>query len=294
MCVEKESRKPGVLYVCATPIGNLEDMTLRVVRILREVDVIAAESVKRTFKILNHYEINTKIVSYREENRLLQGKYIVGLIKSGRNVALVSDAGMPGLSDPGNHLINMCYQEELKVFCLPGSSSILASLVLSGFSTDRFVFEGFLPRKGSKRKEALEVLSGEKRTVVIFESPVRVKTTLKELSVLIGNRRVCIAREITKLHEEIIWGSALQLIEILDKKEVKGEIVIIIENTQCQSFKKIKQKDDGSCEEQMEKLIRNGMKLKEAARKTAELLGVAINDAYKKGLQIKERTCSDE
>ena len=285
---ENDSHK-GVLYLCATPIGNLEDITFRVLRILKEVDIIAVESIKRTLKLINHFEINTRMVSYREDNRDSQGEYIVGLLESGKNIALVSDAGMPGLSDPGNHLIRLCYEQNIKVTCVPGPSSILTSLVLSGFSPNRFVFEGFLPRKKLKRTSIIKQIAMEERPVIIFEAPHRLLKLIKELDEEIGERNICITRELTKIYEEVKWGRPSELIDYLSKEEIKGEIILIIDSLKISGMENTGGLENRSVEEHMRELIDQGKKLKDAAREVSRLCSIPIKEAYKKGLEIREK-----
>ncbi len=218
----------GTLYVVATPIGNLQDITLRAIEILKSVDLIAAEDTRHASKLLNHYGIKTPRVSYYDEVEQSRSHEIVKKINKGIDVALISDSGTPGISDPGYRLINLALQNAIRVVPIPGPSAALSALVASGFATDRFVFEGFLPRKKGRKTRLIE-LSQESRTIIIFESPVRLRKTLTDLAVYFQDRRIVIAREVTKIFEEFIYGTIPQLIHQFENSVPKGEIVIILE-----------------------------------------------------------------
>lgn len=221
-------KKKGILYVVATPIGNLQDITLRAIEVLRSVDLIAAEDTRHASKLLSHYDINTPRVSYYDEVEQRRSHAIVKKINDGLNVALISDSGTPGISDPGYRLIHLALQNEIRVVPIPGPSAILAALVASGFATDRFVFEGFLPRKKGRKTRMIE-LSQESRTIILFESPLRLLKTLTDLAVYFQDRRIVVAREVTKIFEEFIYGTISQLIRHFKNSAPKGEIVIILE-----------------------------------------------------------------
>jgi len=218
----------GTLYVVATPIGNLQDITLRAIEILKSVDLIAAEDTRHAAKLLNHYGIKTPRVSYYDEVEQSRSHEIVKKINKGIDVALISDSGTPGISDPGYRLINLALQNAIRVVPIPGPSAALSALVASGFATDRFVFEGFLPRKKGRKTRLIE-LSQESRTIIIFESPVRLRKTLADLAVYFQDRRVVIAREVTKIFEEFAYGTISQLIRQFENSVPKGEIVIVLE-----------------------------------------------------------------
>jgi len=218
----------GTLYVVATPIGNLQDITLRAIEVLKSVDLIAAEDTRHASKLLNHYGIKTPRVSYYDEVEQSRSHEIVKRINKGLDVALISDSGTPGISDPGYRLINLALQNAIRVVPIPGPSAALSALVTSGFATDRFVFEGFLPRKKGRKTRLIE-LSQESRTIIIFESPVRLRKTLTDLAVYFQDRRIVIAREVTKIFEEFIYGTIPQLIHQFENCVPKGEIVIILE-----------------------------------------------------------------
>jgi len=218
----------GTLYVVATPIGNLQDITLRAIEILKSVDLIAAEDTRHASKLLNHYGIKTPRVSYYDEIEQSRSYEIVKKVNEGLNVALISDSGTPGISDPGYRLIHLALQNAIRVVPIPGPSAALSALVASGLATDRFVFEGFLPRKKGRKTRLIE-LSQESRTIIIFESSIRLRKTLADLAVYFQDRQIVIAREVTKIFEEFVYGTISQLIRHFENSVPKGEIVIILE-----------------------------------------------------------------
>lgn len=219
----------GKLFLVPTPIGNLEDITFRALRILKEVDLILAEDTRQSKKLLNHYNIQAELQSYHQfnEHKILDS--LIHKLKSATNIALVSDAGTPGISDPGFLLVRECIKEGIEVECLPGPTALIPALVLSGLPSDRFVFEGFLPHKKG-RKTKLEKLTEEERTIILYESPHRIKKTVEQLAEFFGpERKACICREMTKMYEEIIRGTLAELIDIVKEKKWKGEIVLVVE-----------------------------------------------------------------
>lgn len=219
----------GTLYVCGTPIGNLDDITIRALDVFRKVDLIAAEDTRRTRKLLSHYDISTRTISYHEHNEFSRAPEIIDMIREGKSVALVTDAGMPGISDPGAHLVDRALSSDVEVVPIPGPSAVISALSVSGFSACEFVFTGFLPRKGKKRQEALENLARETRVIVIYESPYRLLKTLSDLAAVMGEtRKVVVARELTKLHEEVVKGTLLEVIQRFSARTVKGEITIVV------------------------------------------------------------------
>ncbi|GJL78832.1 MAG: hypothetical protein NPINA01_18210 [Nitrospinaceae bacterium] len=224
---EDEHCGKGSLYIVSTPIGNLEDITLRSVEVLKRVRLVAAEDTRRTRILMNHYGIPTPLSSYHSYNKAKKGPQFIRLLNQGEDIALVSDAGTPGISDPLYHLIQLTLNDAIPVFSLPGPSAVLAALTVSGLPMDRFVFEGFLPLK-KKRKTRLQELSQEKRTLVLYESPHRIHKTLKELYENLGNRKAVLARELTKMHEEVIRGDLRNLTESLRDRKLKGEITLVI------------------------------------------------------------------
>ena len=224
-----KNKTEGILYICGTPIGNLEDVTLRALKILKEVKLIAAEDTRHTKKLLIHYQINTKVTSYHEYNKIKKAPYLVEILKNGQDVALVSDAGMPGISDPGYVLINLALNNNIKIIPVPGVSALITALVVSGLPTDKFVFEGFLSRKIKERKRYFKSIENEERTIIFYEAPHRLKRTLKDMLDVWGERKIVIARELTKKYEEIIRGNLSQVITEINTKEIKGEITLVVQ-----------------------------------------------------------------
>lgn len=217
----------GTIYLCAAPIGNLEDITLRALRILREVDLVAAEDTRHTRKLLAHYGISARLTSFHTHNAAKKAEEILELVRAGKRVAVVSDAGLPGISDPGAELVVRAAQEGLPVVAVPGACAAVTALVVSGLRTDRFVFEGFLPRRG--RKKVLERLVGEERTIILYEAPHRLLSTLEDILAVLGNRRVAVVRELTKQFEEVYRGSVAESLEHFRAHPPRGEITIVLE-----------------------------------------------------------------
>ena len=218
----------GILYIVSTPIGNLEDITLRALKVLKDVDLIAAEDTRRTKGLLNHYGISKPLTSYFSHNEKEKGEYLLNKLKDGKNIALVSDAGTPGISDPAYYLIKLALENNIEVHPIPGPAGVITALSVSGLPTDKFIFEGFLPRKSGRRLKRLESFINEERTIIIYESPHRILATLQEIRDILGNRPVAIGREMTKVYEEIIRGTADEVIQKLKGRKVKGEITLII------------------------------------------------------------------
>ena len=224
-----EPKKPGALYVVATPIGNLEDITHRALRILREVDLIACEDTRQTRKLLDHYQIATPTVSYHEHNEASRAEELMRKLEDGLNVAQVSDAGMPGISDPGYRIIKLAIDRGVSVVPIPGASALIAALVGSGLPTDAFEFYGFLPAKSGQRRTKLESLSHATHTVALYEAPHRIRETLEDIVAVLGpGRPVVVARELTKIHEEFIRGTAKEVLSRVQDRETKGEITLLI------------------------------------------------------------------
>lgn len=219
----------GRLYVCATPIGNLEDASHRLLRVLGEVDAVAAEDTRRTRKLLTHHGVRARLVSYHEANERERAAELVERLRRGERIALVTDSGMPAVSDPGHVLLRACIDEGIPVEVVPGPSAVLAALVVSGLPTARFAFEGFLPRKAGERRRRLEAVAGDDRTLVLFEAPGRVRDTLAEVLDVLGNRRMALCREITKVHEETVRGTVAEVLEALEARELLGEVVLVLE-----------------------------------------------------------------
>ncbi len=275
----------GKLYVCGTPIGNLEDITLRVIRILKEVDLVAAEDTRRTKQLLNYYQIKTSLTSYHEHNENKKAEELLGELKKGKDVALVSDAGMPGISDPGLEVIRRAIAEEITVHPIPGPTAAISALVVSGFDMTRFTFEGFLPRKGKEREERLQALQREDRTIIIYESPNRLKDTLEELKSFLEDREIALVREITKVYEEKIYGKVEDVLQQISSQDIKGEIVLVLEGN-----KGIKKESEGWEEmnifEHLKLLIDNGYTKKEAIKEVAHSRELPKSEVYKEAIRI--------
>ncbi len=278
----------GALFLCATPIGNLEDITLRVLRTLKEVDIIAAEDTRHTKKLLNHFEIHKPLISYYEHNKVEKGKYLITQLEQGKNIALVSDAGTPAISDPGEDLVRLCITRDINVTSLPGPVAAISALILSGMSTKRFSFEGFISVSKKTRKEHLNALKNDTRTLIFYEAPHKLIGTLKDMIHVFGNRKVAIARELTKKFEEIIRCTLEEAIEKFDKQSPKGEFVIIIEGTNKQQLIEQKQKqwEDISVSQHIEMYCSQGLMNKEALKKVAKDRGISKREVY--AWQLKE------
>lgn len=218
----------GVLYLVSTPIGNLEDITLRALRILKEVDLIACEDTRITSRLLQRYEIRKSLISYFEHNKTRRSEFLIEQLKTGKKVALVSNAGTPLISDPGYELVKKCLEQNIRIVPIPGATALVTALSISGCPADRFIFEGFLPRKPGKRKKRLDLLKDETRTVIIYEAPHRLLKTLKELYESLGNRNITLTKELTKFYEQTRRGMLSTLIEELKDTTIKGEFTIVI------------------------------------------------------------------
>jgi len=219
----------GKLFLVSTPIGNMNDITKRAIEVLKNSDLIACEDTRRTLKLLKKYDINRPLESYFDHNKEKKTPYLLGLLDKGKSVALVSDSGTPCISDPGFYLVKKVIEKGYKLFTVPGPSSILSALILSGLPTDRFVFEGFLPKKRGKRKARITQLKEEERTIIIFESPFRILSLLKELKEILGERKISVSRELTKVYEETTRGNLSDLINQIECKKPKGEFIIVLE-----------------------------------------------------------------
>lgn len=232
----RREMKPGTLYLCATPIGNLEDMTFRAVRVLREADLIAAEDTRNSVKLLNHFEIRTPMTSYHEHNKIEKGKKLVQLLKEGSQIALITDAGTPGISDPGEELVRMCHEEGVPVTALPGAAACITALTVSGLSTRRFAFEAFLPSDKKERQAVLAELKDETRTLVFYEAPHRLVRTLRELLEAVGDRRMTVCRELTKIHETVWQTRTEEAIAYYENQPPRGECVLVMEGKSRESL----------------------------------------------------------
>ena len=280
----------GILYICGTPIGNLEDITLRALKILKKVKLIAAEDTRHTKKLLNHYQINTKVTSYYEYNKFKKAPYLLEILKNGQDIALVSDAGMPGISDPGYILINLTLKNNIKIIPVPGVSALITALVVSGLPTDKFVFEGFLPRKIKERKRYYKSIENEERTIIFYETPHRLKKALKDMLDVWGERKIVIARELTKMYEEIIRGNLSQVITEINTKETKGEITLVVQGGIKKKENDIIDflKDECIMQEYLKKLKKQGYSNKDIIKITQEKLNIPKNLIYKKLLEMKK------
>lgn len=255
----------GKLYICPTPIGNLEDMTYRSIRILNEVDLIAAEDTRHSIKLLNHFNISKPLTSYHDHNKDSKGGYLISKLLDGENIALVSDAGMPGISDPGEQIIKEAIENNIEIEVLPGATASITALVSSGLSTYKFAFEGFLDRDKKVRRQQLEEVKEESRTIIFYESPHRLKDTLKDMLKILGNRKISVNRELTKKYQEIIREDLETVINIFNEREIRGEFVLIVEGFTGE--KSVKNSyDDLNEREYVLALIENGMDKKEAIK----------------------------
>ena len=273
----------GTLYVCGTPIGNLEDITLRQLRILKEVDIIVAEDTRHTLKLLNFYNIKNKLISYHEHNKNYKGNEILKMLQDGKNIALVTDAGMPGISDPGEDLIKLCRDNNIVVTSAPGPTAVITALVLSGLKCNKYIFEGFLSDDKKEKNKVLDRISHETRTVVLYEAPHNIIKTLKLLEDTIGGDRIIsIVRELTKKYEEIITKSISQMIEYFSSVEPKGEFVIVIsgEDEEIQKKEEINKWLDMSVEDHMKIYLENGLQVKEAIKLVSRDRNVPKREIY--------------
>ena len=272
----------GTLYLCATPIGNLEDMTYRVIRTLKEVDIIAAEDTRNSIKLLNHFEIQTPMTSYHEYNKYDKGEKLVAKLLEGKNIALITDAGTPGISDPGEELVKMCYEAGITVTSLPGACACITALTISGKETRRFVFEAFLPTDKKEREWVLQDMEREFRTIIMYEAPHRLLKTLELLKNRLGNRRITVCRELTKKHETAFLTTFEDALVHYKANPPKGECVIVIEGRSREEAAAEEQKkwEEMPVEEHMEHYLSQGIDKKEAMKKVAKDRGVSKREIY--------------
>lgn len=272
----------GKLYLCATPIGNLEDITFRVLNTLKEVDLIAAEDTRHSIKLLNHFGIKTPMTSYHEFNKVEKARYLVEQLKEGVNIAVVTDAGTPGISDPGEELVRQCYEAGIEVTSLPGPAACITALTMSGLATRRFCFEAFLPMEKKERQEILNELKEETRTIIVYEAPHRLVRTLGELLEALGNRRLTICRELTKKHETAFQTTLEEALEYYQEQEPRGECVLVLEGKSREQVRLEQQQswESISIEEHMEQYLAKGMDRKEAMKQVAKDRGVSKRDIY--------------
>lgn len=272
----------GTLFLCATPIGNLEDMTLRVLRTLKEVDLIAAEDTRNSMKLLNHFDIRTPMTSYHEYNKIEKAYTLIEQMKEGKNVALITDAGTPGISDPGEDLVRLCYEEGIEVTSLPGACACVTALTLSGLPTRRFCFEAFLPSDKKEKQAVLKELETETRTIILYEAPHRLVRTLEELLETLGDRRITVCRELTKKHETAFCTTLAQAVEHYHANDPKGECVIVMEGKSRKAMEEEarQQWECMSVEEHMDIYLEKGMDKKEAMKQVAKDRGVSKREIY--------------
>lgn len=272
----------GKLYLCATPIGNLEDITFRVLRTLKEVDLIAAEDTRNSIKLLNHFEIKTPMTSYHEYNKIEKAYQLVDKMREGKNIALITDAGTPGISDPGEDLVRICYEEGIEVTSLPGPAACITALTMSGLPTRRFAFEAFLPRDKKERALVLEQLKNETRTIILYEAPHHLVKTLEELQGALGDRKIAVCRELTKRYEEKTLSTILDMLDFYKENEPRGEYVLVLEG---KSFEEIAEEEKKSweamtLEEHMAVYENQGIDRKEAMKLVAKDRGISKRDVY--------------
>lgn len=274
----------GKLYLCATPIGNLEDITLRVLRTLKEVDLIAAEDTRNSIKLLNHFEIKTPMTSYHEYNKIEKAYQLVDKMKSGLNVALITDAGTPGISDPGEDLVRICYESGIEVTSLPGAAACITALTLSGLPTRRFAFEAFLPREKKERQTILASLEKETRTIILYEAPHHLKKTLEELYAVLGDRSLTLCRELTKRYETAFQTTLSGAISYYQENEPKGEFVLVIQGKNQEELLQEEQAtwETFSLEEHMAHYEEQGISRKEAMKLVAKDRGISKREVYAK------------
>jgi 16S rRNA (cytidine1402-2'-O)-methyltransferase len=274
----------GALYVVATPIGNLEDITLRALRVLKEVDLVAAEDTRHTRKLFTHYGIETPLTSYYDQIEAEKTPALIEQLQSGKNIALVSDAGTPGISDPGYRLVKGAWEAGIPVVPLPGASTLTALLSVGGIPTDKFVFEGFLPAKHGQRQKALERLKQEERTLVFFESPHRLLDTLEDLEHILGDRQIVVGRELTKMFEELRRGFVSEIRQALQEREIKGEVALLVTGWNPDETRN----EDVSLAEDIRLLVQEGLSLKEVAQIVSEKRKISKREVYALGIKLKE------
>ncbi|WP_317615793.1 16S rRNA (cytidine(1402)-2'-O)-methyltransferase [Phormidesmis priestleyi] len=277
----------GTLYIVGTPIGNLEDMTVRAVRILQTVDLIAAEDTRHTGKLLHHFQIKTPQISYHEHNLTTRTSELLSRLQQGRSIALVSDAGMPGISDPGYELVKACADEAITVVPIPGASAVITALSASGLPSDRFIFEGFLPAKSQARRPHLESLRSESRTIVFYESPHRLRATLQDLADMLGSdRSITLARELTKLHEEFWRGTVDEAIELYLKREPQGEYTIIVAG--AESVQVVL--SETALKSELQSLLDQGLSRSDASRQLAQQTSLPRRQIYQLALSLLDQS----
>lgn len=273
----------GILYLCSTPIGNLEDISFRAIRTLKEVDLIAAEDTRHSIKLLNYYGIKTPMTSYHEFNKIEKAKYLIQKLLDGQNIALITDAGTPGISDPGEELVRQAHQAGITVTAVPGACAAISALILSGLSTRRFCFEAFLPEDKKERARILDELKNESRTIVLYEAPHRLKKTLKELLQTLGDRRITIIKELTKRHETIWQTKLSEAIDCYEENEPKGEYVLVLDGISPKELQENEQNEwhELSLKEHMSFYQEQGLDKKEAMKLVAKDRGLSKREIYR-------------
>lgn len=285
-----ENKEAGMLYLCATPIGNLEDITIRVLNTLKSVDLIAAEDTRHSIKLLNHYEIKTPMTSYHEYNKVDKARVLVEKMRQGVNIALVTDAGTPGISDPGEELVRQCHEAGIKVTSLPGPAACITALTMSGRKTRRFAFEAFLPADKKEHQQVLEEIAGETRTIIMYEAPHHLLKTLKELEEKLGaDRKISVCKELTKTYENAFLTTIGEAVSFYEANEPRGEYVLVIEGRDRQQIEKEKQESflEMSVEEHVDSYVKQGFDIKEAMKLAAKDRGVSKRDIYQE-LKVRE------
>lgn len=281
---EKQFMAYGTLYLCATPIGNLQDITLRVLETLKTVDLVACEDTRKTLQLLNHFSITKPVTSYYEHNKKIKGEVLLQQLKEGKNIALVSDAGMPGISDPGYDLVQQCLEEKIPFTVLPGAVAAITGLVLSGLSTQRFAFEGFVPRVKKERQKFFQNMRMEERTLIFYESPHRLKDTLETMMEIFPERQMAVARELTKKFEEVVRGTPQQVLEHFEQQGIRGEFVLILHGAELAP---LDTKDLNWAIERVQRLEAEGIPQKEAIKQAAKEANLSKRDVYNSIVQNK-------
>ena len=278
----------GVIYLVATPIGNLEDITLRALNILKDVDIIAAEDTRHTLQLLNHFEIKKPLFSYHEHNQRESGEKLIQMALEGKNIALVTDAGTPGISDPGEGIVKLAIENGVQVYLIPGAAALIYGLVVSGLATSRFVFEGFLPTDNKSRRERLKSLESEERTIIFYEAPHKLQRTLGDLYESFGDRKIALCRELTKRHEEIARCTLSEAIESFGDRKPLGEFVLVMEGKSRQELEKerLQQFEELTIEQHIRMFMENGLTKKDAIKEVARERKLPKAEVYKHSLDI--------
>ncbi|MHC6181369.1 16S rRNA (cytidine(1402)-2'-O)-methyltransferase [Clostridium sp. JNZ X4-2] len=278
----------GKLFLVATPIGNLQDITLRALKVLRDVDLIAAEDTRRSLKLLNHFNIKKPLVSYHKYNENEKGRDLIKKLEDGNDIALISDAGTPGISDPGSVMVRNCIEYGIDFEVLPGATAVTTALVYSGLNTSRFIFIGFLPRDIKSKKSVLEDIAERRETLIFYEAPHRLLNTLKTLNTILGNRHTAICRELTKIHEEIFRSTLEEVTNYYENRDIKGEFVVIVEGKSEEQFLMEKREKwiRLSVEEHIKMYMDEGLSKKESVKKVAKDRNVSKSDIYRHSISL--------